>query len=94
MQSRSQQSAPGFHPQQQQQRSDITEAVERVCKACGLQPTTEAEVAEMTVSEVRVLATSPSIRWQPQPTFHRVFSHPIVPDMQVFHYKSPSSLPS
>ena len=60
--------------QQQQQRSDITESVERVCATCGLQPTTEAEVAEMTVSEVRFLATSPSVRWQPYPPFPHVGS--------------------
>ena len=89
-----------FQPQHQQhhyqpeQRSDIAEAVDRACAANGLQSATEAEIAEMTVSEVRFLATSPSVRWKPLPPFPRAFLHPQISEMQVYQYTSPNSLPS
>lgn len=80
--------------QQQPQTPSITEAVEQACAACGLQEVTEAEVAEMTVSEVRFLATSPTVPWRRLPPFPRAVGPPAVPDMQVYHCQPRSSLPS
>lgn len=81
-------------PPQQQQTHSIAEAVDQACAACGLEDVTEAEVAEMTVSEVRFLATSPAVAWRRLPPFPRAVAPPAVPDMQVYQCQPRSALPS